>query len=319
MNDYPERLMLVRDEKAKEQDHYLLVVDEEGNEGSTGKIKWYPIKNGWLKVSIPKLSLRRVFSQRETYVDEEWGGVEREKTEFLTGTGELIRGTPNSHGIGISHFGSNMIHKNITVRIEQTREEKEHIYFWGTKDEIEPGFRLYEEFDLNLRLNERRYAELLEHFSQGSMQECEITFSLGGLSGFYSEWTFYEGNSFGHIKYFDYKNRKHILNKEEFEDDYIKETFEDLEAVGMSYLFELSLAEQFDKPTNQDSNVNNDDSDEDETTDFEGDDQPSIEERTFFLRTKELTVETSKLNIQTYIFRSIMFFGICLLVTLWFR
>ena len=58
---------------------------------------------------------------------------------------------------------------------------------------------------------------------------------------------------------------------------------------------------------------------DDKTIDFEGDDQPSIEERTFFLRTKELTVETSKLNIQTYIFRSIVFFGICLLVTLWFR
>lgn len=318
MNIYPERLLVVKDDSSEEQDHYLLIVDKEGNQGSMGKTKWYPIKNGKLTVSIPTLSLHTVFSQKERYGETE---TVRDKTEYLRGRGQLTRGSYNTYAVGLSHFGSTRIHQDIDVRIDRFSEEKEHCYVGGLKSSIDFTLRIGEEFFLSLYLNERRYAELVDQISQGNMHECEIVVDISGLSGFYSEWGRLEGNTFGHIKYFDYENKKHILNAEEFEDDFVKKTFEKRGDDLKSYLFDLTIVDRTSKDARPDLDNGEDSSDEEndaEASDFEEDDQHSFEKVTLELRTEELKIQAQKLSVLRGISNLIAVFGIGLLVVLWF-
>ena len=52
--DYPERLKLFKEEGEGGQDHYFLIVNEEGNLLSS---KWYPIRDGHLHILVSTLSL----------------------------------------------------------------------------------------------------------------------------------------------------------------------------------------------------------------------------------------------------------------------
>lgn len=323
MNDkeYPERLMLYKEDH-KEQDHYFTIVDEDGNPTEITPKKWYRIKNGFLTVSIPNFSLRSTYSQSGKKFSYDRNEVERGKQASLQGTGVLTSGTPNSFGLSLSHFGTEMRHQKIDVSIHPTEMEQESAYLQGMKFDVDVGFRVEESFFLQVDLNETRYEELIQQISKGNVHEYEITVWLGNLTGLYSEWWDFEGSSFGQIKYFDYSNMRHILNKEEFEETFLTETLEKNTSLKASAdSFSLLIVERFDKSDARGKDLehehpeNGEEFASGEESSFEHEDPLGQERRAEMLRTQTLSIEKAKLNIQTLIFWSITVLGLLLLLT----
>ena len=226
-SDYPERLKIYKEKEDNEkQDHYLVVVDQDGNPLQSNETKWYPIDGGYLNISVSSLFLRSTLSQEGSRKFIHSSGdneIKREQSKVLEGEGKLEQGTTNTpFSPNISHFGNSNKYDHINVLITDHRVDLDHFKLFGFKSSIDVGLNIREEFTLQIDLTKERFEELKTIVKNGSIEKIYITVWLGNLPGLYSQWWSFEGSSFGDIKYFDYKNPEHILNKEEFVEGFIK-------------------------------------------------------------------------------------------------
>ena len=320
-SEYPERLKLFKEED-EGQDHYFIIVDEEGNSISSGK-KWYPIESGYLQISVSSLANVNHFIQvGKTTENEEVG---RDQKERLEGEGKFHEGTQNALGSPkISHFGNSNKHDEISVIIEGNDVEHERFSLFGFKSALEVGYSSTERFNLNIVLNTERFNDLREIVNRGNVEKIFILLWLGNISGLYSSWWSFEGSTFGDIKYFDYSNRKHILNKEEFDEDFIND-------VGQLTRPDLSSGADFTISTNEKvggfsipktpfEKLTLELDEIEETSEDLFDEKPlSKEEKEEIKRNEEMNIERSKVVAQVSTFWAIVTIGTLLLLTLWFQ
>ncbi|URQ70867.1 hypothetical protein M9B41_06970 [SAR86 cluster bacterium] len=334
--DYPERLKIYKEKEDNEkQDHYLVVVDKDGNPVSSTETKWYPIDSGYLDISISSISLSSYFSQdggrqfTHQSGDEE---IEINQDKRLEGEGRLERGTPNTPlSPNISHFGNSNKYNHINVLITDQGVELDHFHLFGFKSDVDIGYSQTEEFTLQINLKKERFEELKSIVENDSIEKIYISIWLGNLPGLYSTWWSFEGSSFGDIKYFDYKNPKHILNKEDFDEGFINSldnrinndlgsgvdfTISTKEKVGSFPLTKTPHEkEQLELEKNWWSEENNKEEDDGLLTDF----PLSTEEKEEIRRNQELNLEKQKVSILLSIFWGVVVIGVLLLLTLWFR
>ena len=334
--DYPERLKIYKEKEDNEkQDHYLVVVDKDGNPVSSNKTKWYPIDRGYLNISVSSLSLRSNFSQeggRQFIHSSGDKKVERNQNKLLEGEGKLEEG--NSDYIfspNISHFGNTNKHNHINVLINDQGVEMDYFHFVGFKSDIDFGYSSRESFTLEINLKKERFNELVKIVEKSSIEKFYIYVWLGNLPGLYSEWWSFQGSTFGEIKYFDYSNIQHILNKDEFEEDFINSLHyrinNDLDS-GVD--FEITTKERIGnfpitktpyekKQLELEKDWWGNEINEKEDDDFFTDVPLSTEEKEETRRNRELNLEKQKVSTLLNIFWSMCVMGTLLLLTLWFK
>jgi hypothetical protein len=317
--NYQERLKLFKEED-EGQDHYFIIVDEEGNHISSVGEKWYPIKSGYLEISISSLTNLNYFTQRERTQnkDEE---IERDHNERLEGEGKLQSGTSNTGSPNISHFGNTNKYDEITVIIRGEEVEQDHFSLFGSKSDVGVGYSWTEDFTLDVVLNKERFKDLREIVNRGSIERVYIHLWLGNIPGLYSRWWSYEGSSFGDIKYFDYENPTHILNKEEFDEKYIDYLSNHIDPdLGSGIDFTISTREKvggFSIPKTSFEKERLEIMEGEE--DFFDDTSLSEDEKEDIRRNEEINIEREKLSTQISIFWGIVTIGVLLLLTLWFQ
>ena len=322
--DYPERLKLFKEEE-KDQDHYFTIVDEDGNPVSSVEKKWYPIKDGYLSISFSSLTYMNSFSQGgrnfKHNKDEE---IERDLDERLEGEGKLQSGTSNTGGLtNISHFGNSNKYDEIGLIIRGGEVEQEYFSLFGIKSFVDDELSQEELFTLDIVLNTERFNDLKKIVKEGSVEKIYISIWLGNVPGLYSSWWRYGGSTFGNIKYFDYENPDHILNKEEFEEKYINSLVNRIESdLGSGVDFTITTREKvggFSVPKTPLEKRLSEDKKNDEYDDFLEDKPLSKEEKEDIRRNQEINIEKQKLSTQISIFWGIVVIGILLLLTLWFQ
>ncbi len=335
--DYPERLKIYKEKEDNEkQDHYLVVVDQEGNPVSSSETKWYPIDRGYLDISISSLSLRSNFSQsgeRQFIHSSGDEKIERYESKVLECEGKLEEGTPNTpFSPNISHFGNSNKYDQINVLITDQHVDLDHFQLFGFKSDIDIGLNIKEEFTLQIDLKKERFEKLKTILENDSIEKIYISIWLGNLPGLYSQWWNIEGSSFGDIKYFDYENPKHILNKEDFEEGFInsldKRINPDLDS-GIDFKITIKEKvgnfpvtktphekEQLELEKRWLSEKNKEEKDDDG---FFNDTLLSTEEKEEIRRNQELNLEKQKVFTLVSIFWGVVVIGVLLLFTLWFR
>ena len=334
--DYPERLKIYKEKEDNEkQDHYLVVVDQDGKPVSSTETKWYPIDSGYLQISISSLSLRSNFSQSggrqfiHSSSDEE---IERYESKVLEGEGKLEEGTTNTpFSPNISHFGNSNKYDHVNVFITDRRDDLDFFQLFGLKSDIDVGLNIREEFTLQIDLKKERFEELKSIIENDSIEKIYISIWLGNLPGLYSQWWSFEGSSFGDIKYFDYKNPEHILNKEDFDEGFINSldnrinhdlgsgvdfTISTKEKVGS---FPLTKTPHEKEQLELEKNWLGEENNEEEDDGFFTDPPLSTEEKEEIRRNKELSIEKQKVSTLLSIFWGVVVIGVLLLLTLWFR
>lgn len=332
-SDYPERLKIYKEKEDNEkQDHYLVVVDQDGNPLSSNETKWYPIDSGYLNISISSLSLSSTLSQegsRQFIHSSGDNEINREQSKVLEGEGKLEQGTTNtSFSPKISHFGNSNKYNQINVLITDHRDDLDHFQLFGLKSDIDVGLNIREEFTLQIDLKKERFEELKNIVKNDSIEKIYISAWLGNLPGLYSQWWSFQGSSFGDIKYFDYANPKHILNKEDFDEDFINSldrrinrdldsgidfTIRTKEKVGSFPLtktpYEKEQLELEKKWLSEDNIAEEDDG-------FFTETPLSTEEKEEIRRNQELNLEKQKLQTQKKIFWVLVSIGILLILNL---
>ena len=330
--DYPQRLKLFKEEE-KDQDHYFVIVDEEGSPiNKSFNEKWYPILNGYLNISLSTLSCSNNFSQdgqRYSYTKDD--EIEITQDEWLGGEGKFQEGTVNTFGsTNISHFGNSKKYNEIIVTIRGEDIEREHFSLFGFKSDVDVGFNVSEQFNLEIKLKVERFNDLKKIVMGGSVEKVYISIWLGNVPGLYSSWWSFEGSTFGDIKYFDYINPKHIINKEDFEEDFIRSLYNRRDPkLGSGIDFNISTIERvgsfpvtktpYEKEQLELEKLWTDEKNEEEDDSLFTDTPLSTEEIEEIRRNQELNLEKQKVSTLLSIFWGVVVIGILLLLTLWFK